>query len=67
MSTKRDVFSGKQSLSLGDESGWILVDEDDDVPAFAGGRVVWVKWSTTITVWGLAQSRWHSRLTRNLM
>jgi hypothetical protein len=31
----RDVFSGKQSLSVGDESDW--VDEDDDVPAFAGG------------------------------
>jgi hypothetical protein len=31
----RDVFSGKQSLSLGDESDW--VDEDDDIPAFAGG------------------------------
>ena len=30
-----DVFSGKQSISLGDESDW--VDEDDDVPAFAGG------------------------------
>ena len=51
--TIRDVFSGKQSLSLGDESDWI--DEDDDVPAFAGG----------LGVWGLAQ--WHSRLTRNLM
>lgn len=33
--TIRDVFSGRQSLSLGDESDW--VDEDDDVPAFAGG------------------------------
>jgi hypothetical protein len=33
--TIRDVFSRKQSLSLGDESDWI--DEDDDVPAFAGG------------------------------
>ncbi|KAF8066708.1 Pkinase-domain-containing protein [Lyophyllum atratum] len=31
----RDVFSGRQSLSMGDESDW--VDEDDDVPAFAGG------------------------------
>lgn len=31
----RDVFSGRQSLNLGDESDW--VDEDDDVPAFAGG------------------------------
>ena len=31
----RDVFSGKQSLSLGDESDWI--DEDEDIPAFAGG------------------------------
>ena len=31
----RDVFSGKQSLNLGDESDW--VDEDDDIPAFAGG------------------------------
>ncbi|KAI5981533.1 Pkinase-domain-containing protein [Pisolithus albus] len=33
----RDVFSagGRQSLSLGDESDW--VDEDDDVPEFAGG------------------------------
>ncbi|KAF9451606.1 Pkinase-domain-containing protein [Macrolepiota fuliginosa MF-IS2] len=33
--TIRDVFSGRQSLSLGDESDW--VDEEDDVPAFAGG------------------------------
>ena len=31
----RDVFTGRQSLSLGDESDW--VDEDDDVPEFAGG------------------------------
>jgi Protein kinase domain len=31
----RDVFSGKQSLSAGDESDW--VDEDDEIPAFAGG------------------------------
>ncbi|KAL1744928.1 Pkinase-domain-containing protein [Schizophyllum fasciatum] len=32
----RDVFSGgRQSLNMGDESDW--VDEDDDVPAFAGG------------------------------
>ena len=31
----RDVFSGKQSVNLGDESDW--VDEDDDIPAFAGG------------------------------
>jgi hypothetical protein len=31
----RDVFSGKQSLCLGDESDWI--DEDEDIPAFAGG------------------------------
>lgn len=31
----RDVFSGRQSLNLGDESDW--VDEDDDIPAFAGG------------------------------
>ncbi|KAF5340457.1 hypothetical protein D9758_013577 [Tetrapyrgos nigripes] len=30
----RDVFSGRHSLSLGDESDW--VDEDDDVP-YAGG------------------------------
>lgn len=33
--TIRDVFSGRQSLSPGDESDW--VDEDDDAPAFAGG------------------------------
>ncbi len=33
--TIRDVFSGRQSLNLGDESDW--VDEDDDIPAFAGG------------------------------
>lgn len=33
--TVRDVFSGRQSLSLGDESDW--VDEDEDIPAFAGG------------------------------
>ena len=31
----RDVFSGRQSLSMGDEDDW--VDEEDDVPAFAGG------------------------------
>jgi hypothetical protein len=31
----RDVFSGRTSLSLGDEDDW--VDEDDDIPAFAGG------------------------------
>lgn len=32
----RDVFSGgRQSLSMGDESDW--VDEDEDVPEFAGG------------------------------
>lgn len=32
----RDVFSGgRQSLSMGDESDW--VDEDDDIPEFAGG------------------------------
>lgn len=32
----RDVFSGKQTYtSAGDESDW--VDEDDDIPAFAGG------------------------------
>ena len=32
----RDVFSGgRPSLSMGDESDW--VDEDDDVPEFAGG------------------------------
>jgi hypothetical protein len=31
----RDVFSGRQSLSLGDESDW--VDEDDDIPPFIGG------------------------------
>ncbi|RXW20333.1 hypothetical protein EST38_g5523 [Candolleomyces aberdarensis] len=34
--TLRDVFSGRQSFSAaGDESDW--VDEDDDIPAFAGG------------------------------
>ena len=31
----RDVFSGRASLNLGDEDDW--VDEDDDIPAFAGG------------------------------
>ncbi|KZP14898.1 Pkinase-domain-containing protein [Athelia psychrophila] len=31
----RDVFTGRGSLSLGDDDEW--VDEDDDVPAFAGG------------------------------
>lgn len=31
----RDVFSSRQSLSLGDESDW--VDEDEDIPVFAGG------------------------------
>ncbi|KAG7095211.1 hypothetical protein E1B28_005986 [Marasmius oreades] len=33
-SSIRDVFSGRQSLNLGDESDW--VDEDDDIP-YAGG------------------------------
>ncbi|KAL0581434.1 hypothetical protein V5O48_000588 [Marasmius crinis-equi] len=33
-SSFRDVFSGRQSLNLGDESDW--VDEDDDIP-YAGG------------------------------
>ncbi|EJD08478.1 Pkinase-domain-containing protein [Fomitiporia mediterranea MF3/22] len=33
--TIRDVFSGRQSINLGDDSDW--VDEDDDFPAFAGG------------------------------
>ncbi|KDQ23278.1 hypothetical protein PLEOSDRAFT_1094786 [Pleurotus ostreatus PC15] len=31
----RDVITGRHSLNLGDESDW--VDEDDDLPAFAGG------------------------------
>ncbi|KAI5118296.1 hypothetical protein M0805_003815 [Coniferiporia weirii] len=31
----RDVFSGRQSINLGDDSDWI--DEDEDFPAFAGG------------------------------
>ncbi|KAF8901148.1 hypothetical protein CPB84DRAFT_1777810 [Gymnopilus junonius] len=31
----RDVFSGKQTYAAGDDSDW--VDEDDDIPAFAGG------------------------------
>ncbi|KZT70626.1 Pkinase-domain-containing protein [Daedalea quercina L-15889] len=31
----RDVFSGRTSLNLGDESDW--VDEDEDGPGFAGG------------------------------
>jgi hypothetical protein len=31
----RDVFSGRASLSIGDEDDW--VDEDDDIPAFAAG------------------------------
>ncbi|KAK7040734.1 hypothetical protein VNI00_009640 [Paramarasmius palmivorus] len=31
----RDVFSGRQSLNLGDESDW--VDEDDDDMPYAGG------------------------------
>lgn len=32
----RDVFSaGRPSLNMGDESDW--VDEDDDLPEFAGG------------------------------
>ncbi|KAF8904595.1 hypothetical protein CPB85DRAFT_1437775 [Mucidula mucida] len=34
-SSIRDVFSGRQSLSLGDESDW--VDEDDDDVPYAGG------------------------------
>ncbi|KAF8737333.1 hypothetical protein AX14_013019 [Amanita brunnescens Koide BX004] len=34
-SSIRDVFSGRHSLNLGDESDW--VDEDDDIPSFAGG------------------------------
>lgn len=31
----RDVFSGRTSLTIGDESDW--VDEDDDGPGFVGG------------------------------
>lgn len=31
----RDVFSGRTSLTLGDEDDW--EDMDDDIPAFAGG------------------------------
>lgn len=31
----RDVFSGRQSINLGDDSEW--VDEDDDQPTFVGG------------------------------
>ncbi|KAJ8521905.1 hypothetical protein ONZ45_g1416 [Pleurotus djamor] len=31
----RDVITGRQSINLGDESDW--VDEDDEIPAFAGG------------------------------
>ncbi|KAK7691538.1 hypothetical protein QCA50_004937 [Cerrena zonata] len=31
----RDVFTGRQSLNMGDESDW--VDEDDDTPGYAGG------------------------------
>lgn len=31
----RDVFSGRASLSLGDEDDW--VDEDEDIPTFAAG------------------------------
>ncbi|KDR79104.1 hypothetical protein GALMADRAFT_242968 [Galerina marginata CBS 339.88] len=31
----RDVFSGKQTYAAGDDSDW--VDEEDDIPAFAGG------------------------------
>jgi len=31
----RDVFSGRPSLNLNDDSDW--VDEDDDGPAYAGG------------------------------
>jgi hypothetical protein len=34
-SSIRDVFSGRQPLNLGDESDW--VDEDDEIPSFAGG------------------------------
>ncbi|EKM53311.1 uncharacterized protein PHACADRAFT_147744 [Phanerochaete carnosa HHB-10118-sp] len=31
----RDVFTGRQSFSMGDESDW--VDEDDDVSGYVGG------------------------------
>ena len=31
----RDVFSGRHSLSMGDESDW--VDEDEESPAYVGG------------------------------
>ncbi|EPQ51207.1 hypothetical protein GLOTRDRAFT_112461 [Gloeophyllum trabeum ATCC 11539] len=31
----RDVFSGRQSLNMGDEDDW--VDEDDDTSPFMGG------------------------------
>lgn len=34
-SSIRDVFSGRHSMNLGDDSDW--VDEDEDIQAFAGG------------------------------
>lgn len=47
----RDVFSGRQSISLGDESDW--VDEDDDIPLFAGGLG---QMPTSVSLSGLSSS-----------
>lgn len=45
--TIRDVISGRQSLSLGDDDDW--VDEEDDIPVFAGGLGQMALASSTIS------------------
>ncbi|KAI9063664.1 Pkinase-domain-containing protein [Trametes sanguinea] len=51
----RDVFSGRQSLSMGDESDW--VDEEDESPAYVGGLgQMPSSASSTITTFAQAES-----------
>ena len=47
-SSIRDVFSNRQSLNLGDDFDSDWVDEDDDLPTFAGGLgQTWTSASTS--------------------
>ncbi|KAI0717407.1 hypothetical protein C8T65DRAFT_641386 [Cerioporus squamosus] len=51
----RDVFSGRQSFSMGDESDW--VDEEDESPAYVGGLgQMPSSASSTITTFAQAES-----------
>ncbi|KIY72306.1 Pkinase-domain-containing protein [Cylindrobasidium torrendii FP15055 ss-10] len=53
----RDVFSGRPSLSLGDESDWVDED-DDDLPSFAGGlgQITHPSSSTTVSSMSVSHS-----------